>query len=1629
VKTLRVLMLVGLVLLLVSFANGQVATGTPAFSSTAGSVDTVNLGNLNIHINVPIFSKAGRGLPLTYTLSYDSSVWYPSGSVWTAVPNWGWRAATEAAVGYVTYNDTLKNTFCGTPPSRQLDDYISGWTYHDINGVAHPFTFAFFLDCDTGNGSGSGISADGSGYFMNASVLAFTVATATVNSPSGTVINPPVGGPNGAGTVTDVNGNQLTVSSSGVITDTLNTTALTVSGSAPNPKTFTYTSPAGPGASYTINYKQYTVATNFGVSGIGESGAQSASLVDNIKLPDGSKYVFTYEATPTTPTSGKCTPLSGTYSTNCVTARIASITYPTGGQITYSYSGGSNGVESDGTTAGLTRTLNPGGTWSYSRSVNGTTWTTVVNDPKTPSNETDITFQADSSTSPTHNFYETQRKVYQGSKSSGTLLSTTITCYNGQSVGTPSNCPTTAVSTPINRVTVFRYLPDSTGVVAETDSTYGGSGSLIGEVDEYDYSATVGSGAVGPLIRSTITSYASLGNGIADRASSVLIKDGSGVTRASTTYTYDDPGTLTTTSGIPQHISVSGSRGNLTSVAAQANGTTTLYRKYTYYDTGTLNTSTDVSTSSTTNGVATTYNYTAGSASCNSAFPTSISEPLSLSRSMTWNCVGAVLTSLTDENGKQSSTSYTDPDFWRPASSTDAAGNTTTFTYSPDANTSLPTQTESTLLFNSNNSVVDILTTVDGFGRQSLSQRKQGPSATNYDTTETDYDIAGCGVSRTTLPYSATQGQTNSSAPATTTTYDGACRSTGSSDSGGGSTTYTYTYNDTYQIVGPAPSGENAKRKQLEYDGLGRLASACEITAGTVPAPAGNCAQKSSATGYWTTYTYNVLGNQTGVTQNAQATSGQQARTFAFDMLGRLTSEANPEMKNNAVTYSYDTLSSDASCGTVTSAGNMLKQLDAAGNAACSSYDSLHRITSVTYPSTSTPQKNFVYDTATVNSVNMVNAKTRLAEAYTCTGTCTSKITDLGLSYSALGQVSDVYQHSTNSSGYYHVSSTYWPNGAVNTLSNLTGLPTITYGADPEGRTSTVSASSGQNPVSAVSYNTASQVTAITFGSADNDAFTVDANTGRLKQYQFNMGTNPVKSDTGVLTWNPNWSLGTLAITDQIYTGGSHTCNYSHDDLGRVATANCGTAWNQTFSYDALGNIQKSATVGISFQPGYDVTTNRINTTPFTYDGNNGNLKTDNNHAYAWDTAGKMTSVDFGTANGVCLMYDALGRMLEQAKGSSCTTSYAQIVYAPSGAKLAIMNGQTLTKAFVALPAGQAVYTSSGLAYYRHQDWLGSSRLATTPTRSMYYDTAYAPFGENYLGSGTMDLSFTGQNQDTIGGGVPGNLYDFLYRQHTPVQGRWLSPDPAGRAAINPTDPQTWNRYAYVANRPLGAIDPQGLMMDLYSPFDGGGGDDFTFDTPWGFQGPSDTSGYCSAAYDFCGAPPVGIGIVFAGEDGGGTGAGMPPRSSPSQGGGRVWTDNETLGLPRGLNLRPASILDLLGLTPGTQCDFVPGCNGVGANDFTHSGIYCRFLCYNNIFVEKAISLLASIERLVGDAYDPDNPGYKPGFTDCDVLEANDLSVCRSLTNPGARARCYDSASQRNFACRYGKPLPPLIRW
>lgn len=1394
-------------------APAQVATGTPPFGTFASNSapDVINVANLNAHLAIPVLHKAGRGTDFTFDLSYDSSVWFPvtSGSTtsWQPVVNWGWRGVPEIYFGYISNKETIVSSGY----ANACHTYTwSNWVYHDAWGVPHPFagesdhyTGSYRYCGDSYYDGLNSLATDGSGYSLV--VNAPAVSIGTLYFYNGRVINPNSGSTNS----TDRNGNQITTDGSGHFYDTLSSTTpvLTVSGTGTpsDPTVFTYTAPSGASPAYKMNYTNYTVATNFGITGTSEFKSPAAvPLVTSVVLPDGSQYTIQYEATPSTPSSGACTPYSGT---TCVTARISWITLPTGGSIHYTYTGGNNGVFADGSTAGLTRALSDGvswsATWLYSRTQgSGAASTDTITDPL--NNATVMQFQG---------IYETQRVVNQGSSSA---LETVNTCYNGAA----SPCTGTAVSLPISSRTMTTILPGSANLQSKVATSYNSYGQLT-EEDDYDYGT--GAPASTPSRKEIIT-ILTVGTDQAIQTSQ--IQDGSGNVLAQTQMTFDE-NTPTPTSGTLQHQNPSGGRGNPTTISYLVHGSTSLTKHLTYFDTGNVASITDV------NGAVTTYKYPDATSTCSNAFPTEVDEAVSgLKQLFTWNCTGSVATSSTDENQKLVSTTYADANFWRPAYTRDQLGNQTNFTYTGQ------TQVESGLNFNGTTSTSDRLVTIDGLGRPHIFQTKQSQTSSSYDSVEIDYDAVGRQYKTTTL-YSASTGQLCSgTCPGTTTTYDGLGRPLTVTDVGSGTVTNSYSQNDILVTLGPKPTGENStKSRQLEYDGLGRLASVCELT--SVLPGNGTCGQNTSKTGYWTKYTYDANGNLINVTQNAQSGGAQQTRTYAYDDLSRTTSETNPETGNATVYYFFDSdpgTKGSANCSGPYN-GDLVKIVDVAGNVICNTYDAVHRNTSTTYPagpnSSVTPTSHFVYDSATVNGSVMNNAKTRLAEAYTTSSSCTSNCTDFGFSYTARGEVSDVYESAQHSGGYYHVSGSYWASGALNQLNSascnsqpcLTGLPAFTYGADGEGRANTINASTGQSPVSGSTYNLYSSPpqAIVNLGSGDSDVFNLDANTGRTTQYKFNVGS---QSMIGVLTWNANGSLGSLAITDPFNSGGTQTCTYVHDDLERIggssttAGVNCvngsqQTVWQNFFTYDTFGNINKSGTS--SFNASYNSATNRMTTvgscTP-TYDDNgaSGNVTNDCLNTYTWDANGRPVTI-----NGVIATYDALGRMVELNRSGA----YSEVVYDPTGNKLALMSGQTLSKAFVPLTGGAtAIYTSSGLDHYRHSDWLGSARLMTSQTRTVLGDVAYSPFGETYAQSGIADFSFTGMNTDADPAN-PALVYDFPAREYG-IQGRWPSPDPAGPAAVDPANPQSWNRYAYALNNPLAMTDPSGLCPERIVKEEGG---------------------------------------------------------------------------------------------------------------------------------------------------------------------------------------------------------------
>jgi RHS repeat-associated protein len=129
------------------------------------------------------------------------------------------------------------------------------------------------------------------------------------------------------------------------------------------------------------------------------------------------------------------------------------------------------------------------------------------------------------------------------------------------------------------------------------------------------------------------------------------------------------------------------------------------------------------------------------------------------------------------------------------------------------------------------------------------------------------------------------------------------------------------------------------------------------------------------------------------------------------------------------------------------------------------------------------------------------------------------------------------------------------------------------------------------------------------------------------------------------------------------------------------------------------------------------------------------------------------------------------------------------------------------------LPGGSVLSQGGGGHGVQMADWLGTIRAYYSYTGGSYSSSsAHAPFGETYGLNAGYPWGFGGEGMDD--GNTANTTYWFPERKLRTSQGRWMSPDPAGLAAADPTNPQSWNRYAYVLNNPLSNIDPMGLYCD-----------------------------------------------------------------------------------------------------------------------------------------------------------------------------------------------------------------------
>ncbi len=1390
-------------------------TGAYPFASFDNrGFDSINLGNDNIRFSIPIVNRTGRGLGFSYAIQYEGLIWNPvnngSTTVWTPDPAWGFTGALNGSVfaGYLTYMTRPGKCEYGNVLHTVIS--TSGYVYHDFAGGAHPLNYSTSPVCNPNtppsySTSGNGAATDDSGYTLVGS----PAAGYQIQARNGALITPATGETTTSATSeVDSNGNSISFNGSGTFTDTSGVNALTISGSSP--VTFTYPvalqANGATTASASLSYKSYTVRTNFQVSGVVEYGSNTVNLVDRITLADGSFYAFGYEGTPGA-TDG------------AVTARIASVTLPTGGTISYAYQYGWPGsINTDGTPAGLTRTTSDGSK-QYNRNYSQYPVTTeYVLDEK--GNETDLNFIADTN----GNTYETGRWVYQGANNSGSVaLLTKTTAYNGQA-------PTAEL----------------TGTITEADvtSSYnGGSQNLTkNSFDAYGNLSNTAQYSGSILLQNTALVYNSF-----SKVTSSTTTDGAGNSLSSSSFGYDETG-VTPTSGIPQHTTSSGNGGNQTSAHIWT-GTSTLTTTTAFYDTG-------MPVSQTTPNGTTSYSYdSTGTFVTQTTLPTP-SSGVGLSTSATYDTNSGALLTSTGMNSGQTTTINQYDALLRLVGLTPPSGGFKNYTYNPTY-----AQVEQTLNSSTGQRTFSAVQT-DAYGRLSRSITGTGQSSNPGYETDTCYDAAGMAHFVTTLYASQGFGPAiQCQGSGTTYQYDALGRITSVTTSDGTATTQ-------YQNRAVKTTDVNGVQHIRQYDLLGRLSAVCEVSGSNlgdqIP---GACNTDIAATGYLTTYNYSY--NSTNAANVLTVSQGPQQRVFQSDLVGRPLFASEPE--RGATTYSYS-YTNGAGLQVVRKRPRANQSNASTLTTTTSQYDSLGRLASVSYDDGLTPSKNYFYDIAAPGqqwSQSPSNPKGMLVATSSGSGT---SLTESQFSYDLSGNVVALLQcapsicntsaQSSRSLGFgYDL-------GANLTSSSDAAAGLISYARSTAGEVTSITNNTyhdSYNPASLVSnvVNTPFGPSSYALGNGVQSVHTYDG-MGRSSGNFACTGSSSPQCANGSQLWGSTTIFSGSRLIQDCDTMLNECENTGYDEFNRLIsttdlTGNSGDIGSYSFTYDRWGNrlSQTSQSGGPSPAAPVSDTTNQISGIP--YDAA-GNMESDRiSHTFTYDAEGKVIAVDGG--NTATYVYDALNHRVS-VQTSSGTNEFTFDPFNRRISTWAAANNFGI-EGRIYWDGMQIAYRGfSGQTYFQHKDYLGTNRIRTNYQGAVAATESSLAFGDGFkqniliAGSDQDNDQFAGQEKD-----AESSSEHAQFRQYSSLQGRWMSPDPYD-GSYRLGNPQSFNRYAYALNNPLSSADPLGLDGDCEdddgaSPecaqaLSGGGGDGLGGGDGSGLPSTSDSTTVTADPFDDC---------------------------------------------------------------------------------------------------------------------------------------------------------------------------------
>lgn len=684
-------------------------------------------------------------------------------------------------------------------------------------------------------------------------------------------------------------------------------------------------------------------------------------------------------------------------------------------------------------------------------------------------------------------------------------------------------------------------------------------------------------------------------------------------------------------------------------------------------------------------------------------------------------------------------------------------------------------------------------------------------------------------------------------------------------------TTYTATFTTQYQLTtssNPAPGGiitpattwlnagtvqavSAAANSGYQFSGFtGALSGTTNPQNLTMNAAATVTANFSvvSVSDVSTDYTYNLLDQLTTVTMTRP--TGTQTRTFVYDpVTRRLTSASNPE--NGTVTYTYG------------ANGKIASRTDAKNQKVIYTYNTNQVLAQIQrYPvsggAEDTCQRTeFYYDTNPYDSQFSQYSYNRLKAAkwggagcstpyefrelysYTPGGLVTKKrlmavgaqplTVETQQSYDTEGRVIDVK----------------YPDSWKNTNGGLpfqfqTGA-TYGYSYDAMGR-----------PVGITEYQpTATVVWAkeAQYGPA-----------GELKQMKYrNMASGFPSMDfyTETRTYNNRVQLTRLTvnipselnvmdleyrysatqnngqITQQKDWLSGEEVNYQYDGLQRlISAATTGPEWGQSFSYDGFGNrtaanVTKGTAPSSSFS--IDAATNRITNAGFSYDAN-GNM-------YA---GGGLTTA----------AYDIENRM-----GSATTASgVEQYAYGLTNKRIWKKRPNGDEEVYFYGIGGQKLVTYTKTAFYNTWEVMGGTNLyfGSKKIRSQFVAPNIPPENQNGTTMAVDRLGSWGQyypyGEEKQVSAQDRDKFATYYRDNTGLDyadqryygntlGRFTSPDPYN-ASGGPSNPNSWNRYAYVEGDPVNHTDRHGTCIDSPIQFEDILVDDVLLDLLPGGSGP-----------------------------------------------------------------------------------------------------------------------------------------------------------------------------------------------